>query len=105
MATSSPTSSGCRAALIVDANRDPVLSGRFDDLLAIAAVQVEPVTAQHAQTARQGYRNFGRGSGHPAGLNLGDCFAYALSRTTGKPLPHKGLDFAQTDVESALGKT
>jgi ribonuclease VapC len=93
------------AAIVIDANRDPVLSGRFDDLLAVAAVQVEPVTARHAEIARQGYRNFGKGSGHPAGLNFGDCFAYALSRTTGKPLLYKGLDFAQTDVESALGKT
>ena len=93
------------AAIVIDANRDPVLSGRFDDLLAVAAVQVEPVTARQAQTARQGYRNFGKGSGHPAGLNFGDCFAYALSRTTGKPLLYKGLDFAQTDVKSALGTT
>lgn len=92
------------AAVVIDANRDPVLSGRFDDLLAVAAVQVEPVTARQAEIARQGYRNFGKGSGHPAGLNFGDCFAYALSRTTGKPLLYKGFDFAQTDVESALGK-
>lgn len=93
------------AAIVVDANRDPVLSGRFDDLLAIAAVKVEPVTARHAEIARQAYRNFGKGSGHPAGLNFGDCFAYALARETGKPLLYKGLDFAQTDVESAVGPT
>jgi uncharacterized protein with PIN domain len=49
--------------------------------------------------------NFGKGSGHPAGLNFGDWFAYALARTTGEPLLYMGLNFAQTDVESALGKT
>jgi ribonuclease VapC len=89
-------------AIVVDANRDPVLSGRLDDLLAVGRVQVEPVTKRHAQIARQAYRDFGRGSGHPAGLNFGDCFAYALSRATGQPLLYKGDDFAHTDVSSAL---
>lgn len=90
------------AAIVVDSNRDPVLSGRFDDLLAAARISVEPVTARHAEIARQAYRNFGKGSGHPAGLNFGDCFAYALCRATGRPLLYKGNDFARTDVHSAL---
>lgn len=91
------------AAIVVDSNRDPVLSGRFDDLLAVAHVTVEPVTMQHAEIARHAYRNFGKGSGHPAGLNFGDCFAYALSRATGEPLLYKGDDFTRTDVEPAFG--
>lgn len=93
------------AAVVVDSNRDPVLSGRFDDLLATARVEVEPVTERHAQIARLAYRNFGKGSGHPAGLNFGDCFGYALSRATGRPLLYKGNDFSRTDVESALGSS
>jgi ribonuclease VapC len=89
-------------AIVVDANRDPVLSGRLDDLVAVAGLQVEPVTRKHAEIARRAYRDFGKGSGHSAALNFGDCFGYALSRATGEPLLYKGDDFGHTDVESAL---
>lgn len=89
-------------AVVIDANRDPVLSGRFDDLLTVARVNVEPLTKKHAEIARQAYRDFGKGSGHPARLNLGDCFAYALARDTGKPLLFKGDDFTHTDVAAVL---
>ncbi len=89
------------AAVVVDANRDPVLSGRFDDLISEAAITVEAVTADHARLARQAYRNFGKGQ-HPAGLNFGDCFSYALARATGQPLLFKGGDFTLTDVALAL---
>ena len=91
------------AAIVIDSNGDPVLSGRFDDLLAVARVTVEPVTPRHAEIARQAYRNFGKGSGHPAGLNFGDCFSYALARARAEPLLYKGDDFNQTDVEAVLG--
>ena len=90
-------------AIVVDANRDPVLSGRLDDLLSLLRLRVEPVTRQHAEIARQAYRDFGRSSRHPASLNFGDCFAYALARASGEPLLYKGDDFAHTDVASALG--
>lgn len=90
------------SAIVIDANRDPVLSGRLDDLLTAAGVSIEPVTRRQAHIARQAYRDFGRGSGHAAGLNLGDCFAYALARDSREPLLFKGGDFAQTDVMSAL---
>jgi ribonuclease VapC len=89
------------AAIVVDANRDPVLSGRFDDLVTDAELSIEPVTERQAQIARRAYRDFGEGSGHPAGLNFGDCFAYALARTTGEPLLFKGDDFGHTDVQRA----
>ena len=89
-------------AVVVDANLDPVLSGRLDDLLAAVPITVEPVTRRHADIARQAYRDFGKGSGHPARLNFGDCFAYALARATGEPVLFKGTDFSQTDVASAL---
>jgi ribonuclease VapC len=58
-----------------------------------AGITVEPVTAQHANIARAAYRDFGRGSGHPAGLNFGDCFAYALAVLSREPLLFKGDDF------------
>jgi ribonuclease VapC len=91
------------ASVVVDANRDPVLSRRFDDLLAAAAVQIEPLTAEQAALARQAYVDFGKGSGHPAKLNLGDCFAYALARATGEALLFQGDDFSATDLRSAIG--
>ncbi|MGH7609056.1 MAG: type II toxin-antitoxin system VapC family toxin [Candidatus Dormibacteria bacterium] len=88
--------------LVIDLNRDPVLSRRLDDLLSTASVEVEPVTQQQAEIARRAYRDFGKGSGHPAGLNFGDCFAYALARATGEPLLFKGDDFGHTDVQPVL---
>ncbi len=87
-------------AIVVDASGDPVLSGRLDDLLAVARVKVEPVTERHAEIARRAYRDFGKASGHPARLNFGDCFAYALARASGQPLLYKGADFGHTDVEA-----
>jgi ribonuclease VapC len=63
---------------------------------------IEPVTEAQARIAREAYRDFGRGSGHPAGLNLGDCFAYALAKAANEPLLFKGNDFARTDVTPAL---
>jgi len=89
-------------AIVVDANRDPVLSGRLADLMAAAGIAIEPVTMRHAEIARQAYRDFGKGGGHPAKLNFGDCFAYALARDTGQALLFKGEDFSLTDVRSAL---
>ena len=89
------------AAIVVDGSRDPVLSRRFDALIATAAIEIEPVTVSHAHVARAAYRDFGRGSAHPARLNFGDCFAYALAKATGEPLLFKGDDFAATDIVPA----
>ena len=89
------------AAVVVDGNRSPVLSRRFDALLREAAVEIEPVTARQAELAREAYRAFGRGSGHPAHLNFGDCFAYALAMERDEALLFKGNDFASTDVRRA----
>ena len=72
------------------------------DLLVLKlGVEVAPVTARQVGLARRAYRQDGKGQGHPAGLNFGDCFAYALARDAGEPLLFKGEDFAQTDVEPA----
>ncbi len=62
------------------------------------------MTQHQARIARAAYRDFGKGSGHPAGLDLGDCFAYALAKDTGEPLLFKGKDFVHTDVVPALDK-
>ncbi len=86
------------AAVVIDGNRSPALSRRFDELLREARVDVEPVTARQAELAREAYRTFGRGSGHPAHLNFGDCFAYALAMERDEELLFKGNDFANTDV-------
>ena len=65
-----------------------------------AAIEIVPVTAAQAELARAAYRRFGRGN-HPARLNYGDCFAYALARETGEPLLFKGDDFSRTDIPAA----
>lgn len=81
----------------IDSNRDPVLGRRLDDLLAAARVQVQPVSGQHAEIARQAYRDFGKDSGHPAGLNFGDCFAYALVGTvTSRSYSKATISFTRT---------
>ena len=89
-------------AAVIDASRDPVASRRFDELLLTAEFVIEPVTEAQARLARDAYYDFGRGSGHPARLNFGDCFAYALAKDLREPLLFKGEDFKHTDIVSAL---
>jgi ribonuclease VapC len=88
------------AAVVVDGNRNPVLSRRLDALLRDARIIVEPVTLNQARIAREAYRDFGKGR-HRAGLNFGDCFSYALAKATGESLLFKGDDFRHTDIEPA----
>jgi ribonuclease VapC len=90
------------SAVVIDASRDPIAMRRFDDFVKEANISIEPVTETQAQIARGAYRDFGKGSGHPAKLNFGDCFAYALAKTLGEPLLFKGSDFAGTDIVSAF---
>ena len=91
------------AAMVIDGSHDPIASRRFDDLLREAAIAIEPVTAEQAKVAREAYRDFGRGSGHAARLNFGDCFAYALAKTTGEPLLFKGDDFLHVGLADYKG--
>jgi ribonuclease VapC len=86
-------------AVVVDGRRDPTLSGALDAILRAYRIEIVPLSPEQARLARDAYQRFGRGSGHPARLNMGDCFAYAVSRDTGEPLLFKGLDFALTDIE------
>jgi ribonuclease VapC len=90
------------SAVVIDASRDPIATRRFDDFIKEANISIEPITETQAQIARDAYRDFGKGSGHSAKLNLGDCFAYALSRDAGEPLLFKGDDFAHTGIVVAL---
>jgi ribonuclease VapC len=89
-------------AAVIDASRDPIASRRLDDLVREARFAIEPVTEAQARIAREAYRDFGRGSGHPARLNFGDCFAYALAKAMNEPLLFKGDDFTRTDITSAV---
>ena len=85
-------------AIVIDGSRDPIASRSFDDLIREAQIGIEPVTAEQARVAREAYRDFGCGTGHPARLNFGDCFAYALAKTTGEPLLFKGDDFLYAGI-------
>lgn len=85
-------------AAVIDASRDPIASRRLDELIHAAAITIEPVTVSQAQIARDAYRDFGKGCGHPAKLNFGDCFAYALAKEMAESLLFKGRDFSRTDI-------
>jgi ribonuclease VapC len=88
-------------AIVVEAQTKASGSRQFDAFFRRAGIVIEPVTEEQAHTARQAYTDFGKGR-HRAGLNFGDCFAYALAKTTGETLLFKGDDFKKTDVASAI---
>jgi ribonuclease VapC len=106
--------------IIHDAERSAISSANFVELSIVlegqigaeavrqcdmffrrARIIIEPLTVEQAYLARHAFHEFGKGR-HPAGLNFGDCFAYALARQTGEPLLFKGDDFKKTDIVSAL---
>jgi len=86
------------AGIVIDGADDAVVSARLDIVLDRLSVEILPVTPSQAKLARQAYRDFGRGSGHPAKLNFGDCFAYALAMERGEALLYKGDDFAHAGM-------
>lgn len=90
-------------AIIVDRRGDALLSRRLDELLEALRIEIVDLDAHQAREARRAYAEYGRGSGSPARLNLGDCFTYGLTTTRGQPLLYKGDDFVHTDIESARG--
>ena len=73
----------------------------LNELLVDMRVETVPLSADHARLAIDAFRRFGKGR-HPAGLNFGDCFSYALAKATGEPLLFKGGDFSQTDIKRAV---
>jgi ribonuclease VapC len=87
------------AGIVADAQTDPRTGRQLDALVANFRLRIEPVTEEQVRIARQAYVDFGRGH-HPAALNFGDCFAYALAKATGEPLLFKGDDFEQTDIRA-----
>lgn len=87
--------------VVVNKLGDEALSD-VDDLIDVAGIQVEPVTSAHWVLARQAYLAFGKGRGHPAQLNFGDCFSYALAKELQMPLLFVGKDFSATDITAVL---
>lgn len=88
------------ASLVVESELGEEGGRELDLLLMKAALETIAFNAEHLTIARDAYRRYGKGR-HPAGLNFGDCFSYALSQATGEPLLFKGGDFSQTDVAIA----
>ena len=88
------------AAIVFESRSGAATGHELDAFLEEAAIELEPVTPDQAQAARRAWRRFGKGN-HPAGLNFGDCFAYALAEVTREPLLFKGQDFALTDIDPA----
>ena len=88
-------------ATLVLESREGIGAGHdFDAYIERAAIELVPITVEQARAARRAWRRFGRGN-HPASLNFGDCFSYALAEATGEPLLYKGEDFALTDIPAA----
>jgi len=90
------------AAAVIEGSRNPIANRKFDEFLRDAGLKVEPVSLEQAQIARKAYRDFGKSTGHPAKLNFGDCFAYALAKAMNEPILFKGQDFKHTDLTSVL---
>jgi len=88
------------ASLVVESRGGTAAGHEFDAFLERAGIALVPVTSEHVEAARAAWRRFGKGR-HPAKLNLGDCFAYALAKTTGEPLLFTGHDFSRTDIVAA----
>lgn len=89
------------ASIVVEMQAGTNGGRQFDAFMQQSGMVIEAVTEEHARLARQAYLDFGKGR-HPAGLNFGDCFSYALSRTSDEPLLFKGEDFSKTDIIAAV---
>ena len=88
------------AAFVVEGRKRQAGRERLDRFFHLTGAEIVAVTPEQAELAVDAFRRFGRGR-HPAGLNIGDCFAYALAKATSEPLLFKGADFAQTDISAA----
>jgi ribonuclease VapC len=92
------------AGMVIEGRRGGGAGREFDLFIVRAQIKIVPVDAELVDLARSAWRKYGKGR-HPAGLNFGDCFSYALAKSSGEPLLAKGGDFARTDVliDSAVG--
>ena len=91
------------ASMVVDRHGDGSAAALFKELMESLDIKVIAFTAAHGVAARAAFNAYGRGSGHPAKLNYGDCMAYAVATFEGEPLLFKGEDFAATNIVPALG--
>jgi ribonuclease VapC len=91
------------ASIVVEARKGPAGGRELDLLLHRGRIDIVPFNAHQLELAREAYRRYGKGY-HRAGLNFGDCCAYALASASGEPLLFKGDDFARTDIASALAR-
>lgn len=87
--------------IVVEARKGEAGGREFDLLLHRAQIEIVAMNADQAELARAAWRKYGKGN-HPAGLNIGDCCAYALAKHSGEPLLFKGDDFSQTDIRPAI---
>lgn len=86
--------------MVIESQIGPDASRQCDVFFRRAGILIEPLTVEHGHLARQAFLDFGKGR-HPASLNFGDCFAYALAKATGDALLYKGQDFSKTDMKAA----
>ena len=88
-------------SVVVESQTGDAGSRQWDSFFRTAGISIEPVTEEQAHAARQAWSDFRKGR-HPAGLNFGDCFSYALAKVSGEPLLFKGQDFRKTGIPAAL---
>ena len=100
-ATRMSAASYLEATMIIDRRVDAFHRAKLDATLEYFEIRIEPVTEEQARVARRAFQEFGKGV-HPARLNYGDCFTYALAKVTGEPLLFKGDDFGKTDLAAAV---
>jgi ribonuclease VapC len=89
------------AAMVLEGKSGDRGGEQLDLFLARAKIEIVPFTEEHTRIARKAWRRYGKGQGHAARLNFGDCFSYALAKSLGEELLYKGSDFAHTDVKRA----
>jgi ribonuclease VapC len=93
--------SALETSIVIESKKGEPGGRELDLLLHKARIEIVPINEEQFELARQAWRDFGKGR-HPAGLNIGDCCSYALSKYSGEPLLFKGDDFSKTDVQSAV---
>ncbi len=92
-------------AIVLLTRSGPEAQEKLDRLIAELSITIIPFTREQAVLAIAAYREYGKGSGHPASLNFGDCFTYALAKLTAERVLFKGNDFSRTDIDIALAVT
>lgn len=88
-------------AIVVEAQAGEGGLNRWEEFYRRADIAIEPFTPEQAAIAHRAWSKYGKGR-HPAGLNFGDCFSYALAKALDEPLLYKGQDFSKTDIRSAV---